>query len=327
MRRRTFMALLGGAAGFPQSICAQMIQAGRSAVVGWLVTGIPRDNERFSESLRGGLRDLGWIEGQNFRIEYRYAGGDLSQLSMLARELVGIRPDVIITNVTAAALAARKATSTIPIVAPQVIDPVGLGLVESYARPGGNVTGILASVEGLLGKQIELLREISPQTNRLGILMNPLNPQNPVQVREAQAILQSPLQIVTFQARAPDDITSLSKKLVQADLQGLLVLADPFLYVQRHRIAEIAAELHLPAMYSLREHVEAGGLLSYAINRNESFRRAAVYVDKILKGTKPGDLPVELPTRMELIVNLGTAKRIGLRVSEAFLLRADEVIE
>jgi putative tryptophan/tyrosine transport system substrate-binding protein len=242
--------------------------------------------------------------------------------------LVALHPTIILAPVTAAALAAKKITSTIPIVSPQMIDPIGLGLIESHARPSSNVTGLLASLDSLPGKQIEILREVVPSAARIGVLVNIGNAQNPVQMREAlTAVRSSPVTLVPMEVRSGDGIHLAFDALARKPVNGLLVFADPLFFAERRRIASLVAAARLPAIYSLREHVEDGGLLSYGINRMASYRRAAYYVNRILKGEKPADLPVELPTKLELVVSLITAKSLGLTIPESFLVRADEVIE
>jgi putative ABC transport system substrate-binding protein len=331
MKRREFITLLGGAAAaWPNTGSAQL--AAKRPVIAVLNATSPQSLSAYMDAFLQGMKAAGYTEGRDFDIVYAAtklgAAADLARLPELADALVALRPTIILAPVTAAAIAAKKATSTIPIVSPQMIDPVGLGLVKSHAQPGGNVTGLLASLESLPGKQIEMLREIAPDANKIGILVNVDNAQNAVQMRDAlSAVTSTPVQLVPLEVRSAADIKLVFDTFKRDQLNGLLVSADPLFFVERRRIAAFAANALLPAIYSVREHVEDGGLLSYGINRKSSYQRAAYFVDRILKGKKASDLPIELPTRLELVINLKAAKALGLTIQEAFLLRADEVIE
>jgi len=241
---------------------------------------------------------------------------------------VRLKPRLILDGQTAAAVAAKQVTTTIPIIAAQLIDPVGFGLVVSEARPGGNVTGILASLDSLPGKAIEILREIAPQASRIGVLVNVSNPQNPGQARDATvATANSAVNVVPVEVRSVDDLDTAFATLARERVQAVLVLPDSLFAAERRRIATLAIAGRLPTMSSERYYVEEGALISYGVNRQESYHRAAAYVDKILKGAKPEDLPVELPTKLELVINLKTAKELGLTVPPELLRRADEAIE
>ena len=277
---------------------------------------------------RQGLRDLGYVEGQSIAIEWRSAEGRPERFPDLAAELVRLKVDVIITSNSQAAKVAKQATGTIPIVMVSG-DPIASELVSSLARPGGNVTGLSTLASGVVGKQLELLKEAVPRVSRVAVLWNPDNPFHATQVREAEAatrVLGARLQII--EARGAKDIGGAFSAMGKGRAEALLVLADGAVFLQhRAGIADLAAKRRLPAMYPRREHVEAGGLIAYGTDRREIFRRLAVYVDKILKGAKPADLPVEQPTKFELIINLKTAKALGLIIPPSLLQRADQVIE
>jgi putative ABC transport system substrate-binding protein len=280
-----------------------------------------------SEFLRG-MVELGYLEGRDIDLERRYAAGDLKRLPALASELVKLKPDVILTTTSAAALALTQVTQSIPIVATAMVDPVGFGLAASEARPGGQVTGIQISLDTLPGKQLALALEVVPGAAKVGVLMNALNPTTAVYragIEAAAATLST--KPVPVEVRGSDDLDAAFQKFVHEKVELVFVAQDSFLLSERARLATLATAARLPTMHGLREHVEAGGLICYGINVAENHRRAATLVDKILKGAKVGDLPIELPVRLELLVNLKTAKSIGLVISESFLVRADEVIE
>jgi putative tryptophan/tyrosine transport system substrate-binding protein len=278
------------------------------------------------EAFRQGLRDLGHIEGQNVAIEYRWAEGQDERLPGLAADLVRIGVDVIVAGGTQA-LAIRDHTTTIPIVMPVAADPVGAGLVASIARPGGNVTGLAFLSEELPGKWMELLKETLPRISRVAILWHPATEAGQVRVSEAAAESLG-LRIHALKVQRPGDLATTFAEAQRRHAEGLIVLSSPFLYAHRARLVELAAKHRLPTMYHQREFVvEAGGLMSYGPNLRDLFRRAATYVDRILKGAKPADLPVEQPTRFELVVNLKTAKALGLTIPTSVLARADEIIE
>jgi putative ABC transport system substrate-binding protein len=281
------------------------------------------------DSLRQGLRDLGYVEGQNIRFEYRYAEGRNERFAKLATDLVSLKVDVIVTWGTNAALAAKGATKAIPIVMGAIGDPVGAGVVSNLARPGGNITGLSALSAELEEKRLELLKEIAPGVSHVGVLLNLTNPYMPIAVRHARLAAQRfnvSLRVEEFRDAATLD--SALDKLARAHVGALLVPADPFLVGQRRRIAQFALDNRLPSIYTFREHVEAaGGLPGYAPDYGDLFRRSATYIDKILKGAKPGDLPVEQPTKFELVINLKTAKALGLTIPPSLLQRADQVID
>jgi putative ABC transport system substrate-binding protein len=272
------------------------------------------------------LRELGWIESRSVTIEYRWAQGRSERFAEIAAEFVRLKVDVIITHTTLPVVAAKQATSVIPIVFATAGDPVGNGLVASLARPGGNVTGLSNQGTDIAAKRLELLREIVPGLRRLAIMGNAGNPAILLELREVQAAARTlGLEVTTLEIRRAEDIAFVFPALGRVD--ALYLAADPLAAVNRVRINTLALGARLPTMHSFREYVEAGGLISYGANLEDMFRRSADYVDKILRGTKPGDIPVEQPTKFDLVFNLTTAKALGLAIPEPFLLRADEVIE
>jgi len=277
-----------------------------------------------------GLRELGYIEGKNIVIEYRYTDleGDIDKrLPLLATELVRLKPDVLVVSITVAALAAKNATTTIPIVMVNVDDPVGSGLIASLARPGGNVTGLSRLTPELIGKHLELLRGTVPRAARIAVLSNPTNPLHPELVRNAKLAAGSlGVQLKIVEAGAPMELERAFSTMAGERMSALLVLGDGMFYVNRTRIADLALRNRLPSMFGSGDLSRAGGLMAYAPRSVDNYRRAATYVDKILKGAKPADLPVEQPTKFELVINLKTAKALGLTIPPSVLLRADEVI-
>jgi putative tryptophan/tyrosine transport system substrate-binding protein len=327
MRRRKFITLLGGAAAaWPFAARAQTLR--QRPLVGSLMVQSLTNSARYSSEFLRGMVELGYLERRDIDLERRYAAGDLKRLPALANELVKLKPDVILTTTSAAALALTQVTQSIPIVATALVDPVGFGLAASEARPGGQVTGILISLDALPGKQLALALEVVPGAAKVGVLMNALNPTTAVYragIEAAAATLS--IKPVPAEVRGSDDLNTAFQEFVREKVELVFVAQDSLLLSERARLATLATAARLPTMYGLREHVEAGGLICYGINVAESHRRAATLVDKILKGAKAGDLPIELPVRLELLVNLKTAKSIGLVISESFLVRADEVIE
>jgi putative ABC transport system substrate-binding protein len=273
------------------------------------------------------LRELAWVEGQNIVIEYRWAEGRSDRLPDLTAELVRLRVDVLVASAAAATHAAKEATTTIPIVSVAVQDPVALGSVQSLARPGGNITGpTLTGGLAIGGKQLELLKAIVPGVSRVAVLLNPANPMLLQQLRDTEIAARSlNVQLQRVEARSPVDRAF--SRITRGRAEALLVSADPMFAAQGTRLANLAARNRLPAMYGLRRHVEAGGLIAYGANELDVWRRAATYVDKILKGAQPADLPMEQPAKFELVVNLKTAKALGLTISPSLLQRADQVIE
>jgi len=274
-----------------------------------------------------GLRQLGYVEGQNIVIESRFSEGRYERVPALAAELVRLKVDVIV----AAAYtpdAAKGATSTIPIVMTNHADPVGSRLVASLARPGGNVTGLSVQSPDLVGKQLQLFKEAVPKLSREAVLSNPIHPGHPRSLREAEVAARSlKMRLQVLEARAPTEFAGAFSAATKESAGALLVVGDPMFFGERTRIVELAAKNRLPLMASQKEYAEAGGLLAYGIDHRDSFRRAATYVDKILKGAKPGDLPIEQPTKFEFVINLKTAKALGLTIPPSLLGRADEVIQ
>ena len=326
MRRREFIGLLAAIAISPQAVPAQTTK--KRPLVGWLYYSESDVVARFLGSLLKGMRELGQIEGRDFEMVYRSANLQVERLPKAAEELVQLNPDIIVAPATLQAVAAKKATDTIPIVVPVLADPVGLGFVASEARPGGNVTGIAPYVKGLPAKQLELAREVVPGARRIGLVDDVNDPKAHPQRREIEATgKELEIKIVPAEVRTAGDIGSAYDALAAGGVEVVIVEQSNMLVVLRKQIAEAAAAKKLPTVYGYREHVEAGGLISYGVNLNSCFHRAAYYVDRILKGTKPGDLPVEFPTRIELVINLTTAKALGLTLPPGLLVAADEVIE
>src|SRR5262245_21646072 len=303
---------------------AQERRAGRVYRIGFLRAGQPP--KEWVEAFQQGLRERGYIDGENVVVELRFTESSVDQLPQRADELVRSKVDVILASAGPAAVAARNATTSVPIVFVSVIDPVGLGLVSSLARPDGNITGLAISSADLNGKRLELLREVVPKLRRVAVLWNPPNPTNLLQLKEAEAAARKlGLEVNPIRAQSPQDLDAAFKNVRRAD--GLLQLDSPFFTTHRARIVGLTAEARLPAIYGYREMVEAGGLMSYGAQLADLHRRAASYVEKILKGAKPTDLPVEQPTKFELLINNRTAKALGVTIPQSLLLRADQVVE
>jgi ABC-type uncharacterized transport system substrate-binding protein len=300
--------------------------------VGYLNPGSPSDplRARRLEALRESLRELGYVEGQNIAIESRWAEDKYERYPGLAADLVRLKVDVIVAVTGGATQAARQATRTIPIVMSIVNDPVGSGFVASLARPGGNVTGISIMASDLVGKQLGLLKEVVPKVSRVALLRNPANPASASNLREAETAARAlGVRLQILDARNPQEIDSAFAAMTRERAGALLILGDALFGSQRKQIAELAEKRRLPSILAQgsREYAEAGGLMVYSANMIDLERRAAIYVDKILKGAKPADLPAEQPAKFELIINLRTAKALGLTIPQTFLQRADQVIE
>jgi putative ABC transport system substrate-binding protein len=324
MRRRDFIALLGGAASLPLAGRAQ-VSAKRQLVA--VLSGVARKVNSPLIAFERGLRELGYVDGQNIDIEYRYADGQLDRFPVLAGELIRLSPNVILAAVTPAAVAARALTRTIPIVCPLLADPIGFGLIASESRPGGNVTGVLFRTEGLAGKQVELALQLMPGLVKIGFLVNVASGVI-IDRKELENTCQTlGIKSVPAEVRSPDDLDAAFQALANDRVQAVIVLVDGMFFQERNRIAAFAAAARLPAIYGFRDLVDAGGLISYGVNLDENFHRSATYVHKILKGANPGDLPVEFPTKLELIINNKAVKALGLVISPSVLVRADEVIE
>lgn len=275
-----------------------------------------------------GLRELGYVDGQNIVIEYRWADGKLERLPGFVAELIRARVDVIVSSATPAIRFAKEQTTTIPIVMAGVTDPVGVGFVASLARPGGNITGLTHLSPDLSGKRLDLLKEVVPRLLRVAVLWNPNHPGQPLVFKETQVAAQAlKVTLISMEARNREGIERALSVIGKERPQALFELPDPLTFFNRQLIIEFAAKHKLPAMYSFREWVDAGGLMSYGTSFPDLFHRAATYVDKILKGTKPADLPVEQPMKFELVINLKAAKQIGLTIPQSVLYRADKVIK
>jgi putative tryptophan/tyrosine transport system substrate-binding protein len=330
MRRRQFLALVGGAAvGWPLPARAQ--QAKTMPRIGILMPGPSSNHSKTIEAFHQGLRELGYAEGQNITIESRYGDWKPDRLPELAAELVGLKVDVIVAWSTPAARAAKYATSTIPIVAAIMADPVGDELVAGLARPGGNVTGTTFLGPELVAKRLQLLREVLPGLSRVAALWHPAAYGERTtgvvlkEVEVAARTLEMQLQLVP--AVGPDDFAGAFSAMTREGAHAFIVLPSPMLFGEHKRIVDLAADNRLPAIYQAREFVDAGGLMSYGANLPDLFRRSATYVDKVLRGAKPADLPVERPTNFELVINLKTARELQLTITREFSLLADEVIE
>jgi putative ABC transport system substrate-binding protein len=324
--RREFITLLGGAAAaWPLAARAQ--QRGKLPIIGLLVADMPSARQQLVRAFVQRLRELGWIEDRTVTIEYRWAAGNNERLAEIAAEFVRLNVDVMVLEGTAAVLAAKQVTSTIPIVFPVSGDPVGTGLVASLARPGGNVTGHSIQATELGAKRLEIFREAVPGLSRLAIMANAGSPQTGLEVREVKAAaITLGLQASAFEIRRPEEIADVFDTLKGRE-DALYVVGDPLVDTHRVRINTLALGARLPTIFPFRNYVEAGGLMAYGPSFPNLFRRAADFVDKILRGANPGDIPVEQPTKFDLAINLITARALGLTIPPTLLARADEVIE
>jgi putative tryptophan/tyrosine transport system substrate-binding protein len=325
VRRRTFIALAGGAAA-AWPVMARAQQAGKIPSIGVLGAATPTAWGPWTAAFVRRLRELGWVEGRTIEIEYRWAEGRSERFAEIADEFARRKVNVIVT-VGGAVPAIRQVTPDIPIVFALSSDPIGAGLVESLARPGGNVTGLSNLGAGTAGKRLGLLHEVRPGLRRLAILANVGFPQSALELAEARDAAHSlGLEIAALEIRRADDIAPAFAEL-KGSADALYVVVDALMSANRVRVLTFALTARLPTIFGVREYVEAGGLMSYGPNFPDLFRRVADLVDKVLRGTKPGDIPVEQPTKFDLVINLSTAKALGLDIPESFLLRADEVIE
>jgi ABC-type uncharacterized transport system substrate-binding protein len=326
MRRRQFITLLGGAAAWPLAVRAQQVSRPLVGVLSPLSAIMAARN---MSALREGLRELGYVEGRNIALEFRYAEGMPGRMPELAADLVALKPDVIIATPDTGAFAARDATRTIPIVTITLEDPVAIGLISSIRRPDGNITGVwIFGDDALVSKRLELIKEVAPGIVRLGALVNPGDPQDsrmvdfmPVAGRNLGLTLR------IYEARTSADLDAAFAASATDGMQALFISQSPLFMTHRAEIAALAERARIPAIYGFREFVAAGGLVSYGASLPGVYRHIATIVDKILRGSKPANLPVDVPTRFELIVNLRAAKLIGLTIPDSFLARADEVIE
>jgi putative tryptophan/tyrosine transport system substrate-binding protein len=325
LKRRQFITLLGGAAVWPLAARAQ--QSGKLPTIGFLGAATPSVASQLVAAFVQRLRELGWIEGRTVAIEYRWAEGRSERFAEIAAEFVRLKVDVIVTWAGGPVIAAKQATTVIPIVFALQTDPVGTGLVASLSRPGGNVTGLSVQQTDTVSKRLELLREIVPGLNRLAIMANAGGPGAMLEMAEVRDTARSlGFEVSTVEIRRVEDI-ALAFDTLKGRVQALYVSTDPLLFTNRIRINTLAQGARLPTMYSQREYVEVGGLISYGANLPDLFRRAGDFVDKILRGMKPADIPVEQPTKFDLVINSVTAKALGITVPDSLLVRANEVIE
>jgi putative ABC transport system substrate-binding protein len=329
MERRRFIEVIAGGL-LTAPFAAEAQQATKVARIGYLATNLT-GNPHGREAFRQGLRDLGYVEGRNVVIEYRDADGKIERLPALAAELIALKVDVIVTASTVAGLAAKQATRTLPVVFAVAADPVTEELVTSLARPGGNVTGLSFFAPELVGKCLEQLKQTVPAVTRVAVLWHPgaLGKRTEKDMlKEAEVAARAlGVQLQVVEARGPENFDRAFSDMTRARANALMVLTSSMFFGERRRLVDLAAKNRLPAVYTWREFVDAGGFISYGPNLAHLYRRAATYVDKILKGAKPGDLPVEQPTKFELVINLKTAKALGLTIPPSLLQRADEVIQ
>ena len=327
MERRAFIAAVtGGLLAAPLAAEAQHLA--RTYRVGFLAL-VPGDDVRLVGPFKARLQELGYVEGKNLILDYRSADGHQERLAALATELAGTNADLLIAGTgTLTALALKRATTTIPIVFASVGDPVGAGLVASLARPGANITGLTGQSADIAAKRLQLLRELVPNSRVIAVLMNPATPFALLSLKQTQAAAElTQLRLAVFEVRSRDQVEGMVEAAAKSGATGLIVFSDPLTYEARQQISDLTAKLRLPALYGHRAHAEAGGLASYGASRRTMYRRAADYADKILKGAKPADLPVEQPTKFELVINLKTAKALGLTIPPSLLQRANQVIE
>jgi putative tryptophan/tyrosine transport system substrate-binding protein len=326
MRRRKFITLLSGSvAAWPLAASGQQLR--KRPTIGLLGSGTAAEQTQWTAAFMQRLHELGWTESDDVAIEYRWAEGRVERFAEIASEFVRLKVDVILTHNTPATLAAKQATSVIPIVFATAGDPVSSGIVASLARPGGNVTGLSSQITDTAGKRLGLLREVIPDLRRLAILTDVGNPYAAIEVSEVQAAARTlALDVSIYELRQPENIDAAFAAL-KGRAQALYVLPVPLAFMSRVRINSLALAAGLPTMHSVREYVEAGGLMSYGPNWPDMWRRAADFVDKVLRGAKPADIPVEQPTKFDLVINLKTAKVLGLDIPPPLLARADEVIE
>ena len=326
MRRREFITLLGGAAAWPLAARAQQAAI---PVIGFLSSRSPSESASVEAAFREGLKEAGYIEGQNLHVAFRWADGQFARLPSLAEALVDLRVAVIVAvGGVNAAFAAKSATATIPIVFVVGGDPVANGLVTSLNRPGGNITGMTVMSAELVLKRLELLREIAPKLAALAMLANPLSPESTSEIKDVQAAAQTMgLQLKIFNASTLNELSTAFTAIAELRPDALLVASDPFFLLRREELTVLAARIGAPAIYPFREFAPSGGLISYGTNIASTYRQAGIYTGRILRGAKPAELPIMLPTQFWMVINLKTAKTLGLDVPPTLLARADEVIE
>ncbi len=324
MKRRELLLVTGALLAAP---LAGAQQAARVYRIGFVVSSSPSPA---SDAFRQGLRELGYVEGKNVVVEARFAAGRAERLSELVAEVLRLNVDVLVVTSTTGALAAKKATTTVPIVFAYLFDPVAGGVVASLARPGGNVTGVTGGVGGygLAGKWVELLKEAVPHISHVALLSNSANSGVAALVREIDTAARTlKVKLDVLDAGNATNLDRAFAAIGASGAQGIIVMPEPFFFANRAKLVQFAASKRLPAMYFAKQFIDAGGLMMYAASQEDSYRRAAAYVDKILKGAKPADLPVEQPTRFELVINLKTAKALGIKIPQSILLRTTQVIE
>jgi len=328
MRRRDFIGLLGGAAATsrPLSVFAQT--PSKRPLIAAQIGGSKTETDRDWGGFFQQMRELGYGEGHDYGFEVRYANGNVSRIPQQMEELVRLKPDIIVSGPMAGVIAAKKLTDTIPIISASLTNPIEFGVAASYARPGGNVTGVLQTVEDLPTKLLALALEVVPGANKIGLLVHSNNPIQPVLQRSLDAAVNAlGVELTVLEVVSPDDLHAAFQRLARESVKAVLMLQDFMFLNERKRIALFAMAERLPTVFAFRENVEDGGLISYGTNLRESLRRTASFVDKILKGAKPGDLPIEFPTKLVLLINLTTAKALELTIPPTLLARADEVIE
>jgi putative ABC transport system substrate-binding protein len=331
--RRRFLSAIGGIAAssllgiplVPHRACAA---GGVASEIGFVSPFSRSDTEPWLQALRQGLRDLGWVEGENIKIEYRYADGQVERLPGLVSDLIQHKVALIVVSVTPDALVAAKATKTIPIVMASAGDPIAAGLVQNLARPGGNITGLSQMTTDMAAKRLEMLKDVAPDLSRVGVLWNPTDIASTIAWQEIQLPAKRlGIELNSLEVQTLDQFDNAFATATRAKIGAIYALPAPIFVDNEKRIAEFATKSHIPSVFHLPEFVRLGGLMAYGPNRAALYRRAATYVDKILKGANPGELPVEQPTEFDLVINLKTAKTLGLSVPPSLLLRADEVIE
>jgi len=324
VERRNFLLAAGALLAAPLATEAQT--AGKVPRIGYIRAEAPPATD--IEAFRQGLREHGYVEGKNIVVEYRWADGNEQRLRAIVAELIRLKVALIVTSAPAATQAAKEVAATVPIVMIMVADPVAFGFVPSLARPGGNLTGFAFLLPELSGKRLELLKDSMPSLSRVAVLWNAANPYKAFDLKEVQAVADAlKVAVQTLPVRGPDDFADAFEAAVKGGADGLITLDDPFTVTHRTRIVDLALKHRLPAVYGVRPLFDAGGLMYYGPDRLDQNRRAAVYVDKILRGAKPSELPVERPTRYELAINLKTARAMGFKMPQSMLLRADHVIE